>query len=159
MSVYAVDKLMTETRRLAAEYHRLTGQILPVSSELSKYDAARLLGFVEPESIESGVDLIGIKQWQNQKVQVKSRVLFPNSKSKQRVGQLNYEGGWDLVALVLMDPNYDPTEIYLATRELLNPTIQEQALDRKKKSNKGAMSVAKFKALAELVWQAKPEAD
>ena len=44
MAVYKLDKLMAETRRLAAEYRRSTGSTLPVSAELAKFDAISLLG-------------------------------------------------------------------------------------------------------------------
>ena len=148
MSVYAVDKLMAETRRLAAEYHRLTGQALPVSQELSRYDVERLLGFNPPENIESGVDLLGFVHGKPLKVQVKARVIF-DRKQRQKLGQLNPDGGWNAVVLVLMNPNYEPEAIYLASRDVLQPSVEKL---EPQKTRRGTLSVAKFKALAEKVW-------
>lgn len=145
---------MTETRRLAAEYHRLTGQVLPVSQELSRYDAGRILGLDVPEQTESGVDLVGEIDGQYRKVQVKARVIF-DAKQRPKLGQLNPEGGWDSVALVLMNPSYEPEAIYIATRDALTPSVAKLTPE---KSRRGTLSVAKFKALGEQVWPNKAQA-
>ena len=150
MSIYAVDKLMTETRRLASEYYKTTGQVLPVSSELSRYDVIQKLKFLPIEKPEKGVDLLGSGPWKDKKALIKSRVIFENSKSKQRVGQLNMEGGWEVVILVLMNEAYEPFEMYLIDR----PTIESTLSVGKESSRRqrGALSVAKFKALGTRVW-------
>lgn len=150
MSIYAVDKLMAETRRLAAEYHQQTGQVLPVSSELARYDVARLLKFTEPSEPETGVDFIGAGSWEGQKIQVKARVLFDNSKSRQRVGQLNLDSAWDQIALVLMTPTYDPDEIYMLDRDTFLAEVGGK--ENPKRKSRGALSVAKFKAIGKRVW-------
>ncbi len=38
MSVYAVDKLMAQTRKLAADFRQMTGQPLPVTAEIANFD-------------------------------------------------------------------------------------------------------------------------
>lgn len=146
MTLYAVDKLMVETRRLASDYYRLTGKALPVSSELAKYDVSQIMGFRAPEEVESGVDLIASDDWGNKKVMVKSRVIFEKGKSKPRVGQLNFDGFWDLIVLELMNPDYEPIEIYIATRETLEKSVSSS------KNKRGAISVAKFKSISQKVW-------
>ena len=155
MNIYAIDKLMSKTRQLAAEYRRLTGQVLPVSNELSRHDVMTKLNFTIPDKPESGVDLIGVGSWSGRKLQVKSRVVFANSKSRPRLGQLNFEGKWELVALVLMNEEYIAEEIYIAKREVLLETLQPHMNNKSRDRN--TISVAKFKMLGELVWSKQEE--
>jgi hypothetical protein len=51
--------------------------------------------------------------------------------------------------LVLMDDNYDPVEIYEAEREDLLEAVEKAGSSR---SKRGAVSVAKFKIIAQRVW-------
>lgn len=146
MTLYAVDKLMVETRRLASDYYRLTGKTLPVSSELAKYDVSQIMGFGAPEKAESGVDLIASLDWGSKKVLVKSRVIFESGKSKPRVGQLNFDGSWELIVLELMNSDYEPVELYLATRETIEKSVSSS------KNKRGAISVAKFKSVSQKIW-------
>ena len=103
MTIYSIDKLITETRRLAAEFRRSTGQALPVSGEIARYDAARLLGLTLCDQRTGGVDAIGNGQREGQRIQIKSRVITTEKKSGARIGQLNPNGEWDTVLLVIMD--------------------------------------------------------
>ena len=47
MGVYRVDKLMSEARKLAAEYRKATGRTLAISGEIAINDAVVQLG-LEP---------------------------------------------------------------------------------------------------------------
>ncbi|GAB4391463.1 MAG: hypothetical protein Tsb005_01400 [Gammaproteobacteria bacterium] len=147
-NIFAVEKLMAETRRLAAEYYQATQQTLPVSNELAKYDACRLLSLKEAQQHPgTGVDAIDSE---NKRYQIKSRVIFQPKKSGYRIGQLNIEGEWDNVVLVLMDHTYHPFEIYQVSRESILDELSQKT--NPQRSKRGAMSVAKFKALGKLVW-------
>ena len=148
MTIYSIDKLITETRRLAAEYRRSTGQALPVSGEIARYDAARILGLTLCEQRAGGIDAIGNGDREGQRIQVKSRVMTREKKSGARIGQLNPNGDWDTVLLVIMDQDYEPCEIYEASRE----EVQEAISDSSSRSNRGALSVAKFKIISWLAW-------
>jgi len=150
MNIYAIDKLMSETRQLAAEYRRLTGQVLPVSNELSRHDVMTKLNFIMPEKPESGVDLIGVGSWLDKKILVKSRVVFTNAKSRPRLGQLNFDGKWEFAALVLMNDDYVAEEIHIAKKEVLLDSLKKNINNKNKDRN--TISVAKFKALGELIW-------
>jgi hypothetical protein len=144
MPVYDLDKLMEQTRRLAAEYRAATGQTLPVSAELAVHDACKLLSMSPVTQPEAGVDAtLGDKRFQ-----IKSRVLFQPEKKGYRVGQLNPKGAWDGVLLVLYDSEYQPMEIWSASREELS-----DALDKKTTNPRGSLTVEKFKALGRLAWQ------
>lgn len=148
MSVYSIDKLITETRRLAAEFRRSTGQVLPVSGEIARHDAARILGLTLCEQRTGGIDALGHGDREGQRIQVKSRVISQDKKSSARIGQLNPNGDWDTVILVIMDENYEPCEIYEASRQ----EVEEAMSSSSNRSNRGALSISKFKIISWLVW-------
>lgn len=151
MGVYSVDKLMAETRRLAAEYRRTTGQPLAVSGEIAKYDATRLLDLEPCQSPQRGYDAVGRSGIHTgRRVQIKGRAIFDESKGGQRVGQLKLEQEWDSVLLVLMDEEFEPSEIWEAERDAIVEAVREA--ENSSRSKRGPMSVDKFKAIGRLVW-------
>jgi len=149
VSIYALDKLIAETRRLAAEFRRTTGQSLPVSAEIARHDVARILGLELKEQRVKGVDAIGRGEREGLKIQIKGRVIVDEEKGGQRIGQLNRDGEWDLVVLSLMDGDYEPFELYEATREEILEVLDDVS---SKRARRGAMSVARFKVIGRLVW-------
>ncbi|VAX12590.1 hypothetical protein MNBD_GAMMA24-1031 [hydrothermal vent metagenome] len=143
MTLYAVDKLMSEARRIAAEYRRTTGKSLGISAEIARHDACRLLQ-LEASDNSGGFDAY---DQDGKKVQIKGRTIFDDAKSGQRIGQLKLEQDWDAVVLVLMDSDFQPTRIYRAEHAVVTDALEET-----NRSKRGAMSVAKFKKIAHLVW-------
>lgn len=150
MTVYSLDKLIAETRRLAAEYKRSTGQSLPVSGEIARHDAARILDLTLCEPRVGGVDALGKGKRAGQRIQIKSRILTTDSKSGTRLGQLNTSGDWNVLLLIIMDEDYEPCEIYEAARDDIMDEVDEAA--GSKRAKRGALSVAKFKNISWLVW-------
>lgn len=151
MGIYSVDKLITEARRLAAEFRRATGKPLPgVSGEIAEHDAARLLNLKICEDRSVGYDALGEGSREGKRIQIKARVIFDEEKSGQRVGQIKLDQDWDSVMLVIMDEDYEPYEIYEADREDIVDVMDEAAKSNRKK--RGAMSVARFKIISRLVW-------
>ena len=151
MSVYSVDKLISEARRIAADYRRATGKTLGgVSGEIAENDACRLLDLEPVSDNNLGYDAIGKGKRDGKKIQIKGRAIFDEAKSGQRIGQLKVNQEWDNVVLVLMDDNFEPVEIYEASREDIMDDLDESS---SKRSKRGAMSVSRFKHLAQLVWQ------
>lgn len=147
---YAADKLIAQARELAAEYRRAMGKPLPgVSTEIAEHDAIRLLS-LEPKSEEQG-GWDAVDPASGERIQIKSRTIFDESKGGERIGQLKLNQEWDAVVLVLMDDNYEPYEIYRAHRDDLSEHLDRSSANRAKR---GAMSVARFKILGELVWDA-----
>jgi hypothetical protein len=147
VSVYSLEKLISETRRLAAEYRRTTGKPLPgVSNEIAEYDAAKLLNLELVQDRSDGYDAVGKGAIDGRRVQIKARAIFDESKSGHRIGQLKTEKAWDMVVLVVMNENYDVVEIFKADRGTLIKNIGEN------RNKRGAMSVAKFKNIGQLVW-------
>lgn len=150
MTLYNVDKLMTEARRIAAEYRKATGKVLGISSEIARFDAARLMNLELSEVPNVGYDAIGRGERQGKRVQIKGRAIFDETKSGARLGQLKTEQEWDLVMVVVMDENYEPVEIREAERAAVMQALSEN--ESSKRSKRGAMSVAKFKYVSRLVW-------
>lgn len=147
MTTYNFEQIMSQTRRLAAQYRNATGQSLPVTVELARFDAVHLLGLKELADAES--EAIWVEAGIEKRVQIKGRVIFPGGKSRQRVGQMNLKAPWDYTLLVIYNDEYQPDAIYRASRETI-----EQVLDTGANNKRGAMTVAKFKAIGEQVWPA-----
>ncbi len=146
--IYQLDKLMEETRSLAAKYRSATGQTLPVSHDLACYDAIRLLNLQPPETVEAGVDAISNTD-DRVKYTIKGRVQFSNTKGRQqRIGQINLDADWGVCLLVLLDDEYQPTTILEATKETISTVLSEKPVNKR-----GAMTVAQFHKLADIVWQ------
>ncbi|MFK5914891.1 MAG: hypothetical protein QM484_10985 [Woeseiaceae bacterium] len=150
MSLYSVDKLISEARRIAAEYRRTTGKSLPISSEIALHDACTTLQ-LEPVETPAGYDAIGKHgEREGLRYQIKARAIFDDKKSGQRLGQIKIEQQWDKIILVLMNEAFETTEIFEASREDILEDFENSETSNRKK--RGVISVARFKRLAELVW-------
>ena len=149
MSLYSIDKLINETRRLAAEFKRSTGTMLPVSGEIARYDVSRQLDLTLNDNHNCGYDAIGNKQREGLRVQIKSRVIGDSVKSGHRIGQLNPNGKWDIIILSLMNNEFEPLEMYQLDHEEVAKAIANSS---EKRGKRGAISVAKFRIIGELVW-------
>ncbi len=147
--IYNIDKLMVEARRLASEYRKATGKSLSISGEIARHDVARLLDLELVAENAGGYDAVGRGERAGRRVQIKGRAIFDEGKSGQRIGQVKVEQDWDSVMLLLMDEKYEPLEIYEAMREDI---LQALAGSESRRSNRGAMSVAKFKIIGRMVW-------
>ncbi len=150
VQVYSPDVLISQARRLAADYRRSLGKPLPgVGAEIALHDAIRLLG-LEPRQADApgGYDAIDPAR-DGLRIQIKSRVIFDDNKGGQRIGQLALDKAWDSVVLVLMDADYEPFEIYEAEREDILDYVGRSSPSR---SKRGALSVARFKIIGRLVW-------
>ncbi len=150
MDTFAVDKLMSETRRIATQYRANTGQTLPVSAELGRYDARKLLLLDLPSKAQKGIDFIATQgPYANKFIQVKSRVIFDEGRKGYRIGQLNLDAAWDIVVLVLYAEDYQPFAIYASSKEDVNAAIEHRSSLHRQR---GLMSLSKFKAISTLVW-------
>ena len=145
---FAADKLIAQARQLAAEYRRTMGKPLPgISNEIAEHDAVRLLGLESKASDEGGWDAVDPEN--GDRIQIKSPTIFDESKGGERIGQLKMNQDWDAVVLVLMDEDYQPSEIYEAEREDIEAYVGAASAARAKR---GAMSVARFKIIGRLRW-------
>jgi uncharacterized protein (UPF0147 family) len=148
MGIYSVDKLIAETRRIAKEYRLATGKTLPVTPEIAINDAISILELTPNDEKIPGYDAIYEHGDERLKVQIKGRVIFNEKRQGHRIGQLKVEQEWDAIVLVIMNDDFLPEEIYMAKRENIMAELEE----KQKSNKKGAMTVAKFKLISELVW-------
>ena len=149
MSLYSFDRLINETRKLAAEFKHATGTMLPVSGEIARYDVSQHLDLTLNHDKDCDYDAIGNNKREGLRVQIKSRVIGDTVKSCHRIGRLNINGDWDIVVLSLMDNEFEPLEMYQLDHEEVNKALSEA---NQKRGKRGAISVAKFKIIGELVW-------
>ena len=150
MDLYSIDKLMHETRQLAAKYRQTTGSTLPVTGEIARYDVAKALNLQLTDDQTLGYDAIGLGDRDGLRVLIKGRVLFEDSRSTPRIGQLKPDGRWDNVVLILFDDDYEAVEMYEATHDDIEAALQTKSESSNKK--RGAMSIAQFKIISQLVW-------
>lgn len=145
--VYALDTLMEQTRQLAAEYYRTTQQTLPVSHELAKYDAARLLGLELTQDPQAGFDATSNDQ---RRMVVKSRVLLRQDLRGLRIGQVNPAPTWDALLLVTLAADYHPQQIFSLTYDQYCTAIAQPS--RATVTKRRPLSIAKFIAIGEEIW-------
>lgn len=148
MGVYSVNKLISETRRIAKEYRLATGKILPVTPEIAINDAISILKLSANDENIPGYDAIYECGDERLKVQIKGRAIFNEKRQGHRLGQIKVEQQWDAIILVIMNADFMPEEIYMAKREDILTEIKE----KQKNNKKGAMTIAKFKLISELLW-------
>jgi len=152
MEVYNLDRLMAQTRALAAEYRRATGKTLPVTTELAVHDAIRLLELEPAPAAAAGYDAIQRESGRRHKVLIKGRAIFDPGKRRQRIGQLNLAADWDRLVLVLLDERYEPTEIYRLERAIIEQL--EARLNASRRARRGLLSVARARSIGDLCWSA-----
>ncbi|WP_444994012.1 hypothetical protein [Aliikangiella sp. IMCC44359] len=148
-NTYDISLLMEQTRLLAADYRQSTGHALPVTVELARFDAIDKLNLKKLDG-EQGIDAIDVNG-SNEKYLVKGRVIFKGGKARQKLGQLSLESGWEFLLMVLYEPDYQPSQIYKIDRKIIEKEIANNPKDKR-----GSMTVAKYKAIGELVWTNEP---
>ena len=148
MGLYSVDKLITETRRIAREYRLATGKVLPVTPEIAINDAISILEMLPNSDNSPGYDAIYNYADEQLKVQIKGRAVFNEKRQGHRIGQLKLDQEWDAIVLVMMNADFMPEEIYMAKRDEILSELEEKQLNNKK----GPMTIAKFKLISELLW-------
>lgn len=150
MDLYSIDKLIHETRQLAAKYRQTTGSTLPVTGEIARFDVAKALNLRLTEDQTLGYDALGQGDRDGLRILIKGRVIFEDSRSTPRIGQVAPNDRWDNVVLVLFDDDYNPVEMYEATCDDIEVALQSKSESSNKK--RGAMSIAQFKIIGQLVW-------
>lgn len=151
-SLYSIDLLMQQTRQLAARYRQTTGNTLPITGEIARFDVAKALNLQLCDDLTLGYDAIGLGQREGLKILIKGRVIFGDTQSNPRIGQIKPDGRWDSVVMVLFDDDYMPIEMYEANTHAISDALAGKSGSNTKK--RGAMSVAQFKIIGELVWTA-----
>ncbi|RKZ97382.1 MAG: hypothetical protein DRQ42_09640, partial [Gammaproteobacteria bacterium] len=81
IDLYSIDKLMHETRQLAAKYHQTTGNTLPVTGEIARFDVAKALNLKLIDDQTLGYDALGEVEGEEVRILIKGRVIFESSRS------------------------------------------------------------------------------
>lgn len=131
----------------AKRYRELTGKPLGITGEIGEVLTANLLGLDLSDARQPGYDAIGPD---GGRVQIKSRCVLPNSRPGQRVGQIRFDYEWDTVALILMDEDFEPIEVWEARRERIQTELAKPG--SKSRNERGVLGVSKFKSIAEMRW-------
>ena len=141
---------MGEVKALAKEYFVLTGKPLGITGEVGETEAAKLLGLELADAREPGYDAIKRVGNERTKVQIKTRRLAPGS-NNGRLGKIDKGKPCDTVMLVLLDENYDVTEIHEAVWQNVKDALERPG--SKARNEKGKLSLSQFKAISDVVWE------
>jgi len=113
-------------------------------------EAARLLDIELSPVRQAGYDAIREGTSGTERLQIKGRCLLPNSKPGQRIGGIKLDKEWDVVLLVLLDENFEATDIYEADRPAVEAALL--APGSKARNERGALAISKFIAIGRKVW-------
>ncbi len=150
----AVLEILREAKKLAQRYRALTGKPLGITGEVAEYEAARILDVELTPARQAGYDALKRVNGVVRRLQVKGRCLLPNCKLGQRLGSIDIRKDWDAVSMVLLDENFDATEIYEAPREAVIAALS--APGSRARNERGALSVRSFKRIGKMRWQRTP---
>lgn len=137
-----VMNVLRDAKTLAQKYRALTGKPLGITGEVAEYEAARILGLELTAARQAGYDAIEKHDGVTRRLQIKGRCLLPGCKPGQRLGSIDILKGWDSVILVLLDENFDATEIHEAERDVVIAALA--APGSKARNERGALAVSKF---------------
>ena len=146
-----IMEILKNAKQLAKEYRTLTGKPLGVTGEIAEYEAARILGLELTIARQAGYDALERENGSIRRIQIKGRCLLPNCKPGQRLGSIDVKKEWDAVLMVLLNDDFEATEIYEAPRVALLAALG--APGSKARNERGALGVSKFKSIAKLRWQ------
>lgn len=142
--------ILAKAKQLAREYYEVTGRPLGITGEVAEYQAVRLLGLRLAEVRQPGYDAVRGRGSNEEKIQIKGRVILPDAKPGQRIGRIDLGKEWDVVILVLLNAHYDATEIYEANRVAITEALT--APGSKSRNVRGALGVSKFQSIGKRIW-------
>lgn len=143
--------ILKSAKGLAKDYKRLTGKPLGITGEVAEYEAARILGLELSPARQSGYDAFEGMERSGRRLQIKGRCLEKKCKRGQRIGRIDLKKDWDAVLLVLLDEDFEATEIWEADRAPVEAALK--APGSKSRNERGALSVSKFKTLGRRRWR------
>ena len=148
--VARVMEILDQAKRLAQEYYALTLKPLGITGEVAEYEAARILHLELTPARQEGYDAIERNGNSIRHLQIKGRCVLPNSKPGQRVGSIDKRKEWDAVLLVLLDENFEATEIYEADRAAVLEALSEPG--SKARNERGQLGISKFMTIGKPRW-------
>lgn len=145
----SLSDLIERAREIATAYYRLTGKPLGITGEIGEYEAARIMGLSLVGARMPGFDAVGKD---GRRIQIKARMFMPDrALAGQRLGKIKPDSEFDTVMLVMLDTEYQPWVIWEAQRVDVLEALA--APGSRSRNERGALSIAKFKSVAEEVWR------
>jgi hypothetical protein len=99
---------------------------------------------------QTGYDALRRNGRRVERLQIKGRRVLPRSKPSQRVGSIQLDKPWDAVVLVLLDEDFETTEIYEASRRAVRKALLTPGSTAR--NRRGALGVREFKLIGQRVW-------
>lgn len=150
LDVDPIMALLAEAKVLAKRYYALTGKPLGITGEVAEYEAGRLLGVKLTAARQAGYDATEVVGRATRTLQIKGRCLPPNHKPGQRLGAINRDKEFDAVLMVLLDSDFNATEIWEADRLAVFAALD--APGSRARNERGALDVRKFKQIGRRRW-------
>lgn len=148
---HTLKALLREAKRLAVEYHRLTGKPLGVTGEVAEYEAAEKLGLTLSGARTPFFDAFREIKGGRERFQIKGRAVSSEARYRGRVPKIKCEGDFDAVLLVLLDKStFDAVEIWRAERASVKARLA--APGSRARNERGQMGISQFKSIAERIW-------
>ena len=141
--------IIGEAKKIAKQYYQLTGKPLGITGEIAEYEAARLMNLRLAQVRQAGYDAIRVIGASIVKYQIKGRCLHGDA-NPGRLGRIRLEHEWDVVLLVLLDEDYEPTEIYEAQRRAIQAALL--APGSISRNERGSLSISGLKSIGQKVW-------
>lgn len=142
-----LKSVIEEAKIIAKKYRALTGKPLGITGEIGEFQAAELMGWELAEARTPGYDAIAPG---GRKVQIKARCVLNGANPGQRVGSIKLAHDWDTVALILMNEDFEPLEIFEADRKTITAEIELPG--SKARNERGSLGVYKFKQISRRIW-------
>lgn len=144
-----IERLLTKAKKLARQYRALTGKPLGITGEIAEFYAAKYLRLQLAPARSAGYDAVRATGKRTVRIQIKGRCIA--GKERGRVPRISLVHGWDRVALVLLDENFEAVKIYEATRSAVKKALL--APGSKARNERGALAINQFRRIGHLVWQ------
>lgn len=142
-------EILRQAKRLAQEYRALTGKPLGVTGEVAEYEAALHLDLELAPARQAGYD--AVRRSDGARLQIKGRCVPTGANPGQRMSRIDINKEFDAVLLVILDENFDTTEIYEADRAAVIAAIT--APGSRARNEKGALPIAKVKSIGHSIWR------
>jgi len=142
--------LLAQAKVLAQRYYVLTQKPLGITGEVAEFEAARLLGITLTAARQAGYDATEVVSGVTRTLQIKGRCLGEDCKPGQRLGSIKADKEWDAVLMVLLDREFNATEIWEADRHTVLAALRVPG--SKARNERGALAISKFKSIAQLRW-------
>jgi hypothetical protein len=145
-----VLEVLREAKVLARQFYRLTGKPLGITGEVAEYEAATKLSLQLHVARQAGYDATEIRNDGVARIQIKGRCVLNPLKVNGRMGAIDLRQPFDVVLLVLLDPDFNAFAMYEASRAQVEEALTLPG--SKARNLRGALAIRQFMSIAMLRW-------